>query len=214
MTRIKVCGITNLEDALLALSLGIEAIGFIFSESQRQVSIDQARKIIRQIPPCLIKVGVFVDEPAALVEEVYRDLALDLVQLHGHESEEYVRGLNCKWFKAFKIGTQPNLTEIKSLGRGFFLLDSAVKSEPFDWSIARELKGVGRFFLSGGLNPGNVVEALRLVEPFGLDVCSGVESFPGKKDPEKMKDFVWRIRKWDCQKLNMASSEGDLSLKL
>ncbi len=214
MTRIKVCGITNLEDALLALSLGVEAIGFIFSESQRKISVGCARKIIQHLPAWLIRVGVFVDEPAALVEEVYRDLALDLVQLHGHEGEEYVRGLKCKWFKAFKIGTQPNLPEIKSLGRGFFLLDSAVKSEPFDWSIARELKNAGRFFLSGSLNPGNIVEALRLVEPFGVDVCSGVESFPGKKDPEKMKDFVWRIRKWDCQKLNMASSGGDLSRKL
>lgn len=214
MTRIKVCGITNLEDALLALSLGVEAIGFVFSESQRQISIDQARKIMRQLPLGLIKVGVFVDESAALVEEIYRDLALDLVQLHGHENEEYVRNLNCKWFKAFKVGTPADLREVKSLARDFFLLDSAVKGEPFDWSIARGLKGVGRFFLSGGLNPENVVEALCLIEPFGVDVCSGVESFPGKKDPEKMKEFVWRIRKWDCQRLNMASLEGDLSRKL
>lgn len=213
MTRIKVCGITNLEDALLALSLGVEAIGFIFSESQRQVSIDRARKIIRQLPPWLIKVGVFVDEPAALVEKVYRDLALDLIQLHGQENEEYVRNLNCKWFKAFKVGVQVNLSEVISLGRGFFLLDSAIKGVAFNWSMARNLKEVGRFFVSGGLNPENVVEALSLIEPFGVDVCSGVESYPGKKDPEKMKEFVWRIRKWDCQKLSMEYSAEDLSRK-
>lgn len=213
MTRIKVCGLTNLEDTLLAVRLGVEVVGFIFSESPRQITVEKARKIINQLPPVVVKVGVFVDEPADFVEGVCHDLSLDMVQLHGNETIEYMSRICCPSFKAFRIGGPEDIERVKSFNRKFFLLDSSVKGQTFDWQLACRLKDYGFFFLSGGLNPENVTAALQLVKPFGVDVCSGVESYPGKKDHLKMKIFVWRVRTWDCQNLNTEYLAADLSLK-
>lgn len=213
MTRIKVCGLTNLEDTLLAVRLGVEVVGFIFSESPRQITVEKARKIINQLPPVVVKVGVFVDEPADFVEGVCHDLSLDMVQLHGNETIEYMGRICCPSFKAFRIGGPEDIERVKSFNRKFFLLDSSVKGQTFDWQLACRLKDYGFFFLSGGLNPENVTAALQLVKPFGVDVCSGVESYPGKKDHLKMKTFVWRVRTWDCQNLNTEYLAADLSPK-
>lgn len=213
MTRIKVCGLTNLEDTLLAVRLGVEVVGFIFSESPRQITVEKARKIINQLPPVVVKVGVFVDEPADFVEGVCHDLSLDMVQLHGNETIEYMDRICCPSFKAFRIGGPEDIERVKSFNRKFFLLDSSVKGQTFDWQLACRLKDYGFFFLSGGLNPENVTAALQLVKPFGVDVCSGVESYPGKKDHLKMKNFVWRVRTWDCQNLNTEYLAADLSPK-
>lgn len=210
MTRIKICGLTNLEDALVAISLGVEALGFIFSKSPRQITVEKAHKIINELPPVVVKVGVFVNEPADFVEGVCHDLPLDIAQLHGNETLEYMRRLHCPSYKAFRIGCPEDIEKVKSFNPKFFLLDSSEKGHPFDWQLACRLKDYGNFFLGGGLNPENVTKALELVRPFGVDVCSGVESYPGKKDHLKMKNFVWRVRKWDCQNLNTEYLAADL----
>ncbi|MGQ9800610.1 MAG: phosphoribosylanthranilate isomerase [Candidatus Saccharicenans sp.] len=213
MTRIKICGITNLEDALLAVNLGAEALGFIFSESPRMISPDQARVIIDNLPPFTIKFGVFSNEPARRVEKIDRALELDFLQFHGDESVDYVKHFKRKGLKVFKIGEPSDLEPIISSGFDFFILDSKIKGQPFDWELAIKAKRFGRFLLGGGLNPENVEIALSRVSPFGLDVCSGIELYPGKKDPSRLRDFIRRIRKWEDQQVNLVSSEDDSFLK-
>ncbi|MGQ9617934.1 MAG: phosphoribosylanthranilate isomerase [Candidatus Aminicenantia bacterium] len=196
MTKIKVCGITNLEDAKLAIELGVDAIGFIFSESPRKISIEKASEIVTSLNPFVIKVGVFCNEPIEYVREVERILNLDVLQFHGNETFEYVNSFRGKGVKVFKVKDESILKEIENYGCNFFFLDSQNKGKKFDWSIAIKAKRFGKFFLGGGLNPENIENALLTVSPFGVDVCSGVEIFPGKKDPLKLKDFLWRAKRW------------------
>ncbi|MBC7362176.1 MAG: phosphoribosylanthranilate isomerase [Candidatus Aminicenantes bacterium] len=214
MTRIKICGITNLEDALLAVELGAEALGFIFSESPRKISVEKARYIINNLPPFIIKVGVFVNEPMDSVKKINKRLGLDLLQFHGDESVDYVRSFRGKGIKAFRVGEFRDLEIIARSGFDFFILDSKIKGQPFDWEIAIRAKRYGKFFLGGGLNPDNVESVLEKVSPFGLDVCSGIELFPGKKDPEKLREFIWRIKKWDYHLASSVDSVAVMSPKL
>lgn len=197
MAKIKICGITNLEDAKLAIESGVDAIGFIFSESPRKISVEEAKKIVDSLNPFIIKVGVFCNEPFEYVKKVEKTLNLDLLQFHGNESMEYVNSFRGKGVKAFKVKDESVLKEIENYGCKFFFLDSENKGEKFDWNIAIKAKKLGKFFLCGGLNPENIETALLTVSPFGVDVCSGVEIFPGKKDPLKVKDFVWRVKRWE-----------------
>lgn len=213
MTRIKICGITNLEDALLAAKLGAEALGFIFSESPRKISVDQAKFIIDNLPPFIIKIGVFSNEPAKRVEKIDQTLGLDLLQFHGDEPGEFVKRFKPKGLKVFKVAEPSDLEAIASSGFEFFILDSRIKGQPFDWELAIRAKRYGQFLLGGGLNPENVEDALSKVAPFGLDVCSGIELYPGKKDPQKLKDFIGRIKKWEYQQENLAGLEGGSFLK-
>ncbi len=197
MVKIKVCGITNIEDAILALELGVDALGFIFSESPRRISVEKAREIIEAFPPFIIKTGVFFNEPIELVREICQSLSLDILQFHGDEPPEYVKSFKGKGIKAFRATGYYVLDKIKEYKSNFFILDSAEKGKPFDWKIAIKAKGLGNFLLGGGLTPQNVESALRTVSPFGVDVCSGVELYPGKKDPLKLKDFVSRVKRWE-----------------
>lgn len=213
MTRIKICGITNLEDALLAVELGVDALGFIFSESPRKIKREEAKYIIDNLPPFIIKVGVFVNEPRDKVKKIDGELGLDLLQFHGDESIEYVKSFKGKGIKAFKIGNLSDLEEIAKWGVDFFILDSKNKGQPFDWEIALKAKKYGEFLLGGGINPNNVRSALEKVSPFGLDVCSGLELFPGKKDPAKLREFFWRIKQWDYQLANLENSVAVMSQK-
>jgi len=213
MTKIKICGITNLEDALLAVELGAEALGFIFSESSRKISIEKARSIISHLPPFIIKVGVFVNEPMDLVKKIDKELRLDLLQFHGDEPTDYVRSFDGKGIKAFRVAELRDLELIARSGFGFFILDSKIKGQPFDWEIAIRAKRYGKFLLGGGLKSDNVERVLEKVSPFGLDVCSGIELFPGKKDPEKLREFIWRIKKWDYFRASSADLEVVLSPK-
>lgn len=213
MTIIKICGITNLEDALLAADLGVEALGFIFSESLRKISPDQAKFIIENLPPFVIKFGVFSNEPAKTVEKIARTLGLDFLQFHGDESVAYVKHFKRQGLKVFKIGEPSDLEPIVSSGFDFFILDSRIKSQPFDWKLAVKAKKYGKFLLGGGLNPENIELALSQVSPFGLDVCSGIELYPGKKDPLRLRDLIRRIRKWEYQQAGLVSSEDDSFLK-
>ena len=199
MAKIKICGITNLEDALQAVELGADALGFIFSESPRKITLERAKDIIKSVPPFIFKVGVFSNEPIDFVRKVDKFLSLDFLQFHGDEPPEYVSLFKGKGIKAFKVKDESTLQIIKKYNSRFFILDSDDKGKPFDWDIAVKAKGLGLFLLGGGLNPENIESALLKVSPFGVDVCSGVESDLGKKDPLKLRDFIWRVKKWENQ---------------
>lgn len=198
MVRIKICGITNLEDALLATELGANALGFIFyAKSPRSVEPEAAREIIRQLPPLVLSVGVFVDEETAVVRDLAARVGLDWVQLHGQESPEYCRSLGRRVLKGFRIKDADSLQELTAY-RGAvqaFLLDTYKQGqtggtgEAFDWELAVRAKGSGPIVLAGGLTADNVAQAVATVRPQAVDVASGVEAAPGKKDPEKLRAF-------------------------
>jgi len=204
MVRIKICGITNLEDALLAADLGADALGFIFyPKSPRKVAPEAARAIIAQLPPLVTTVGVFVDEDAAAVRELAARLGLDWVQLHGQESPDYCRSLGRRVIKGFRVQDQHSLAALEAY-RGAaqaLLLDTYKKGqiggtgETFNWALAREAQKYGPIILAGGLNPENVAQAIAAAQPQAVDVASGVESAPGKKDPEKLRRFFAAVRR-------------------
>jgi phosphoribosylanthranilate isomerase len=203
MVRVKICGITNLEDALLAANLGADALGFIFyPPSPRSVAPDAARAIIAQLPPLVTTVGVFVDEEAATVKELAAQVGLDWLQLHGKETPEYCRGLGRRIIKVFRIRDENSLADLAAY-RGVvqaLLLDTYKKGqvggtgETFDWDLARQAKKYGPIILAGGLTPENVAQAISVAQPQAVDVASGVEAAPGKKDPEKLQAFFGRVR--------------------
>ena len=204
MVRIKICGITNLEDALLAAGLGADALGFIFyPKSPRKVAQEAAREIIAQLPPFVLSVGVFVDEDAALVRDLAARVGLDWLQLHGQESPEYCRSLGRRVIKGFRIRDENSLLDLAAY-RGAaqaLLLDTYKQGqaggtgETFDWRLAKEARQFGPIILAGGLNPDNVARAIEMAQPQAVDVGSGVETAPGKKDPEKLKRFFAAIRR-------------------
>jgi len=198
MVRIKICGITNLADALLAAALGADALGFIFyPKSPRQVATETAREIIAQLPPFVASVGVFVDEEAAVVRELAASLGLDWVQLHGQESPEYCRNLGRKVIKGFRIKNEDSLRLLADYqgAAQALLLDTYKQGQVggtgtvFDWRLAREARKYGRIILAGGLNPDNVGQAIAIAQPAAVDAASGTEATPGKKDPEKLRAF-------------------------
>lgn len=202
MVRIKICGITNLEDALLAAELGADALGFIFyPPSPRSVAPDAARAIIAQLPPFVSTVGVFVDENAATVKELAAAVGLDWLQLHGHESPEYCRTLGRRVIKGFRIRDERSLAGLAAY-RGAaqaLLLDTYKKGvvggtgETFNWDLAREANKYGPIILAGGLTSENVVQAIAAAQPQAVDVASGVEAGPGKKDPGRLKAFFGMV---------------------
>jgi phosphoribosylanthranilate isomerase len=203
MVRIKICGITNLEDALLATSLGADALGFIFyAKSPRKVAPETAREIIAQLPPFVGSVGVFVDEAAAVVQELATRVGLDWVQLHGQESPEYCRGLGRRVIKGFRIKDESSLKELEPYQGAVqaFLLDTYKKGQvggtgkSFDWHLAREAKKYGQIILAGGLTPENVAQAIAIALPAAVDAASGTEAAPGRKDPGKLRAFFQAIR--------------------
>jgi len=204
MVRIKICGITNLEDALLAADLGADALGFIFyPKSPRKVAPEAARAIIAQLPPLVTTVGVFVDEDAAAVRDLAARVGLDWVQLHGQEPPEYCRSLGRRVIKGFRVQDQHSLSALEAY-RGAaqaLLLDTYKKGqiggtgETFNWTLAREAQKYGPIILAGGLNPDNVAQAIAAAQPQAVDVASGVETGPGKKDPEKLKRFFAAVRR-------------------
>ncbi len=205
LVRIKICGITNLEDALLASDLGAWALGFIFHPaSPRRVAPETAREIIRQLPPFVLSVGVVADEEAAEVRELAARVGLDWLQLHGRESAEYCRGLGRRVLKAFHIRGPGSLAALKDY-RGAaqaFLLDAyrpgvaGGTGETLDWELARQAGLFGPIVLAGGLTPANVARALEVACPQAVDVASGVEAAPGKKDPEKLKAFFRAVSEY------------------
>ena len=195
--KVKICGLTNVDDAQASVQAGADALGFMFyPPSPRCVSIKTAAEIIRTLPPFVAKVGVFVNPSE---DEVRRALAcgLDTLQFHGEEPPEFCRRFGLKVLKAFRIRDAGSLHGLPAYDHEAWLLDSYVAGQPggtgerFNWEVAVEASKFGRpIILAGGLNPGNVAEAVRKVRPYALDVSSGVESEPGKKDREKVRAFL------------------------
>ena len=204
MTRVKVCGITNLADALAALEAGADMLGFNFyARSPRYIEPAEARRIIEHLPDRISSVGVFVNESApAEVERIAREAGLGAVQLHGDETPEYcqsLRGLTT--IKALRVGADFSVESAAAYQTDAVLLDAYVAGErggtghTFDWTLATLTRErVPKLFLAGGLNPGNVAAAVAAVRPYAVDVCSGVETAPGRKSPELIRRFVEQVK--------------------
>jgi phosphoribosylanthranilate isomerase len=206
MVRVKVCGITNHQDASMAIELGADALGFIFAPSPRGIAPEEARDIIRAIPPFVQAVGVFVDEDPVTIRRIVHLCGLDFVQLHGDESPDLCRELMPNAIKAFRLKDESSLSVIGPY-RGrvrAILLDTYVEGKKggtgraFDWNLAIKAKGFQiPTILSGGLNPDNIAEAISLVRPFGVDVNSGIEASPGKKSPALMSELMEIVRRME-----------------
>jgi phosphoribosylanthranilate isomerase len=204
MTWIKICGITNIDDALEAVSLGADALGFIFAPSPRQIDDAAARDILGHLPRSTWKVGVFVNEELKKVERIAEDCSLDAVQLHGQEPPEYCRQISLPVIKAIAVKDVESLKEMERYFFSSILLDAwstdraGGTGKTFCWEMALEARKKRNFILSGGLNPLNVYQAIEKLRPIGVDVCSGVERILGKKDRSKMIEFVREVRKADA----------------
>jgi phosphoribosylanthranilate isomerase len=195
---VKICGITNEDDALLAVAMGADAVGFIFAPSPRQIAVQQAYDITRRLPPEVLTVGVFRDEhPKRVVDLVHRS-GVKAAQLHGNERPDDVAEVakQVKWvIKVYPAGS-PRLAEARSLATDLVMLDAPTpgSGQVFDWTLAGEVPEGVRLILAGGLHPDNVADAVRAVEPWGICVDSGVERSPGRKDAMKVKRFIERAR--------------------
>ena len=195
---VKICGVTSEADALLCVSLGADAVGFIFAPSARQVSVQLAGDIAKRLPPEILTVGVFRDEaPQRVVEKVQRS-GLGGAQLHGHESSQetaWVRARLPLVIKAFPAGDR-TIGRFAEFGADYLLIDGANpgSGEVFDWRLAEGVADPNRLIVSGGLEPLNVAQAVAHLRPYGVDVSTGVESAPGRKDPLKVRDFIVNAR--------------------
>jgi phosphoribosylanthranilate isomerase len=195
---VKICGVTNEDDALLAVAMGADAVGFTFAPSPRQIAVQQAFDITRRLPPEILTVGVFRDDhPKRVIELVHR-AGVKAAQLHGNESVEAVAEIakSVRWvIKAYPAGS-PKVLEARALATDLILLDGASpgSGQLFDWTLAGEVPEGMRLILAGGLDPDNVADAVKAVEPWGVDVASGVEKSPGRKDAIKVKRFIERAK--------------------
>jgi phosphoribosylanthranilate isomerase len=197
--RVKICGITNLDDALAAVNAGADALGFMFYEkSPRNVPAKTAADIARQLPPFVAKVGVFVNASEETVRKTLAECGLDTLQFHGDETPEFCRRFApFKVYKGFRVQNIESLQSLPTFRTDAWLLDSFAPDKPggtgakFNWDLAIEAKKLGRpIILAGGLTPENVADAVRKVQPYAVDVSSGVESSPGTKDHAKVKAFI------------------------
>jgi phosphoribosylanthranilate isomerase len=200
--KIKICGITRVDDARAAVDAGVDMVGLMFCEtSPRHVTLAQAAEIASHLPPHILRVGVFVDSEEEFVLAAARQCGLGLLQFHGKEDAAFCTQFGLMSMKAFRIRDEASLDQLSNYTTDAFLLDSYVPGkaggtgERFNWSLAVRAKQWRRpIFLAGGLTAQNVAEAVRMVEPFAVDVSSGVESAPGVKDPVKMRDFIQAVR--------------------
>ncbi len=207
-TRVKICGVTRADDARLAVEMGAAAVGFNFyPPSPRYIAPRDAAEIIRKLPPLVATVGILADETdAAHVAGVAREAGVTVIQLHGprfpaDDAQEELRGFRLIRAVAVRDSFRPE--ELASLKADAFLMDAydpkliGGTGKSFDWNLAREAKRYGTIILAGGLTPENVGEAIRQVRPFAVDVASGVESAPGKKDPVKLRAFFLAVEEAD-----------------
>jgi len=206
LTRIKICGVTDPDDARNAALLGADAIGLNFyDKSPRYVDASQAARIIDVLPAVVSAIGVFVNHPDPQgLEDLALSLGLHAVQLHGSETPDYCSMIQkVKVIKAFRVDSNFKVESLRSYGNGMFLLDSGSGAHfggtgrTFDWNQAYGANAFGWVIVAGGLNPDNVQEAVSRLHPFAVDVSSGVESSPGKKDYEKMRRFIETVRRTD-----------------
>ena len=204
MVKVKICGITNHQDAAIAVKLGADAIGFVFAPSPRRIAPEKAREIINELPPFVQTVGVFVNERPDAIRETIRLCSLNLIQLHGDEPPEMCKDFMPHTIKAFRVRDKTVLQSIapyKGKIRAI-LFDTYVAQERggtgrrFDWDLAIMGKGLGvPVILAGGLTPSNIERAILTVKPFAVDVGSGVENRPGEKDHFLIKELMKKIRK-------------------
>jgi phosphoribosylanthranilate isomerase len=201
MVRVKICGITSVEDALQAVQAGADALGFVFYErSPRNLDPLRAAKIISNLPPFVQTVGLFVNADAGFVNDTADRCRLDLVQLHGDEPPEYCEQVRRRVIKAFRVRDASSLAPVRDYRVAGILLDAYSPGAfggtglSFNWELAGIAKKFGPVILAGGLAPDNVREAVERVAPYAVDVSSGVESSPGKKDPEKVREFIKRAK--------------------
>ena len=195
--KVKVCGMTSLKDALVAVEEGADAVGFIFyKKSPRSVTMKTVREIVLELPPFVDTVGVFVDETAEQINKIADYCNLDIIQLHGDESPTFCKRIRRKVIKAFRIKDMQSVKKISSFQVSGFLLDTFSENlhggtgKVFDWNLVLPAKKFGPVIMAGGLTPNNVQQAVRQVRPYGVDVCSGVESEPGIKDHKKVRAFL------------------------
>lgn len=195
---VKICGITSEADALAAVEAGADAIGLMFYEgSLRHVTLGQAKAISAALPPHVMRVGVFVNAGEAFVHQALTECMLNILQFHGDETPEECSRYPVMTLKAFRVQGEETLAELEAYPSAGYLLDAYVKDAlggtgaTFNWDLAVRAQEFGKpIFLAGGLTPENVAEAVRKVQPFGVDVSSGVESEPGRKDAGQMRTFV------------------------
>lgn len=195
---VKICGVTSEEDALLAIAMGADAVGFVFAPSSRQIAPQKVADIVKRLPVDVTTVGVFRDEAAQRVVDIVHHTGLRAAQLHGIESpaeSRWVRQRIPTLIKAFPAG-DPRLDHADEWGADIIMVDSATpgSGQVFDWSLAEGAPSNRRIVVAGGLGPDNVADAIRRIRPWGVDVSTGVESSPGHKDARKLKAFVEAAR--------------------
>ncbi|MBP1774314.1 MAG: trpF [candidate division NC10 bacterium] len=204
MTRVKICGITSAEDAAAAVDAGADALGLVFVPgTPRHVAPDLAAGILEAVPPLVATVGVFVDHPLEEVLRIVSVLGLHAVQLHGQEPAAYSRRIPVPVIRAVRVRDAASLRSLETYPAHAFLLDAYVEGlpggtgTPISLDLARQAKGRKPVILSGGLRPETVSQAVRLVRPYGVDVSSGVEASPGRKDHAKVREFIVNVRQAD-----------------
>lgn len=197
MTKVKICGITNLNDAKTAVSYGADAIGFVFAESARKVNKEKVKVIIQKLPPFVTFVGLFVDETIRNIESICRYCGLNAIQLHGNEPPGFLDKLKYyKVIKAFRIKNEKDIKQINKYKADAVLLDGYAENKmggtgtSFDWKIVKKIKTSSPIIIAGGLTHFNVLRAIKIANPYGVDVSSGVEIRPGKKDKRLIKKFI------------------------
>jgi phosphoribosylanthranilate isomerase len=203
MTLVKICGITNIEDARVAADAGADAVGLIFAESPRRVNVEEAYPISLALPENIIRVGVFVDEEPAEILRISREVGLDLAQLHGDEAPEDVTAIRqggVEVMKALRVRDAISMEALDEFGADLILLDAHSErarggtGQRFDWEVAKSLGGRDNIVISGGLRPENVREAVEFFEPYGVDASSSLEDEPGRKNGERVRRFVLAAR--------------------
>jgi len=214
MTKIKICGITNKKDAIDASELGVDMLGFVFyKQSKRYVEPKIVRDIVNELPPSVAKVGVFVDEDKDKVISIARDCSLDILQFHANETRDYCNSFytpggsvydgkdSYKVIKAFRIKDKESLKEINDYEVDFYMLDTYSLKDlggtgvSFDWKMVENFEFLKPVILSGGLTPANVGDAIRMLSPYGVDVSSGIEDSPGRKNLNLMRKFIEKVRR-------------------
>ena len=201
-TKVKICGLTSVADAVAAAEAGTDMIGLMFYEkSPRHISLALAAEIARAVSPFVLKVGVFVNPQEALVSRAIAECGLSVLQFHGDEPSEFCTQFGLMSLKAIRVQNAESLQTLENFQTDAFLLDAYSKSglggtgEKFNWDLALAAQKFGKpIFLAGGLTPENVADAVKQVRPFAVDVSSGVESAPGKKDTAKVRAFIQAVR--------------------
>jgi len=203
-TRVKICGITRVEDARAAADAGADAIGLVFfPKSPRNISIEQAKRIVDCLPPFVVCVGLFVNPARAEVEQVIQQTGLDLLQFHGDESPDFCVGFSRPYIKALRMkpDVDPAVFATSHPAARGVLVDAWEQDRfggtgnTFDWQRIKPLAGASRIILAGGLTPANVAEAITTVRPWAVDVSSGVEQAPGIKSAERIHSFISEVRR-------------------